>query len=140
MIKALAVAVSLLVSASVAMAAGSSTGMGGGGPFADFDPIVAKYNASGEEFRIVGYCRSSCALFLGIRNVCVDRDASLWFHAARRMSDPLKTPVESLTNHLRANFKPALVAYLDGHGYLRRSEYHTMTGAQMAQFGYRICK
>jgi hypothetical protein len=135
-----AIAVSLLISGSVALAAGTSAAMGGGGPFADYDPIVAKYNASGEEFRIVGYCKSSCTLFLGIRNVCVDHDAVLWFHAARLMSDPLKTPVESLTNHLRANFKPALVAYLDGHGYLRRSEYHVMTGAEMAQFGYRICK
>ena len=70
------------------MATGSSAGMVGGGPFADYDPIIAQYNASGEEFRIEGYCKSSCTLFLGIRNVCVDRDANLWFHAARLMSDP----------------------------------------------------
>jgi hypothetical protein len=139
MLRAFAAAISLIVWTSAAMA-GSSAGMGGGGPFTYYDPIVAKYNASGEEFRIAGYCRSSCTLFLGIRNVCVERDATLWFHAARRMDDPLKTPVESLTNHLRANFKPALVAYLDGHAYLRRSEYYEMKGAQLAQFGYRICK
>jgi hypothetical protein len=140
LLKLLMGALLVVLSISPTAMAGSSAGMGGGGPFKDYDPIIAKYNASGEEFRIVGYCKSACALFLGIRNVCVERDAIFWIHAARLMSDPLKAPVERLTNHLRAHFKPALVAYLDGHGYLRRSEYHVMTGTQVAQFGYRICK
>src|SRR3979490_1681097 len=139
MTKALTVAVSLLVSASAAMA-GTSGGMGGGGPFSSYVPIIAQYNASGEEFRIVGHCQSSCTLFLGIRNVCVERNAMLLFHAAHRIPDPNKTPVESLTNHMRAMFTPSLVAYLDGHGYLRRPEFHAIPGAQMARFGYRICK
>src|SRR5882724_11685560 len=137
MTKALTVAVSLLVSASAAMA-GTSAGMGGGGRFSSYDPIIAQYNASGEEFRIVGRCQSSCTLFLGIRNVCVERNAVLLFHAAHLVSDPNKTPVEHLTNHLRAMYTPSLVSYLDSHGYLRRVQFHSISGAQMARFGYRI--
>jgi hypothetical protein len=139
MTKALTITVSLLASAPAA-AAGTSAGMGGGGPFASYDPIVAQYNASGEEFRIVGHCQSACTSFLGIRNVCVERNATLLFHAAHRIPDPKKTPVESLTNHLRTRFTPSLIAYLDGHGYLSRPEFHAIPGAQMARFGYRICK
>ncbi len=133
------IAIALIVPASAAMA-GSSAGMGGGGRFSIYDPIIAQHNASGEEFRIVGRCQSSCTLFLGIRNVCVERGATLLFHAAHLISDPQKVPVDSLTDHMRAMYKPSLVSYLDGHGYLRRSQFHAISGAQMARFGYRICR
>src|SRR5713226_5495364 len=71
----------LLLSATPAMAAGSSTPYGMGGWFARFDPVVAQYNQSGELFRIEGHCQSACTLFLAIRNVCIDRGARLLFHA-----------------------------------------------------------
>jgi hypothetical protein len=48
---------------------------------ADLLKIVRQYKARGDEFRIVGICRSACTLFLGIRNVCVQRDAQPMFHA-----------------------------------------------------------
>ncbi len=31
--------------------------------------------------RIEGHCQSLCTLFLGLRNVCVERSARLLFHA-----------------------------------------------------------
>ena len=65
-----------------AMAEGSNAGFGMGGNYSRFDPVVAQYNASGELFRISGHCQSSCTLFLGIRNVCVERSASLLFLSA----------------------------------------------------------
>lgn len=132
------IAASLLVSASTGTA-GTSAGMGGGGRFDRYDPIIAQYNASGEEFRITGHCQSACTLLLGIRNVCVERSANLLFHAAHLIADPNKTPVDSLTNHLRAMYTPALTTYLDGHGYLSRPQFHAISGAQLARFGYRIC-
>src|SRR6266851_1749468 len=82
--------------------AGTSQGYGNGGRFAVYDPIVAAHNRSGELFRIQGHCQSACTLFLGIRNVCVERSATLLFHAAHLISDPNKTPVDSLTSHMRA--------------------------------------
>jgi hypothetical protein len=38
-------------------------------------------NRAGWPFRITGHCQSLCTLFLGLRNVCVERSASLLFHA-----------------------------------------------------------
>jgi hypothetical protein len=64
-----------------AAAEGSSVGHGEGGYVPDFVAIVRRYNASGETFRIEGVCKSARTLFLGIRNVCVERSATLMFHA-----------------------------------------------------------
>jgi hypothetical protein len=75
------VAATLLMFTTSAVA-GTSAGFGMGGQFARFDPVVSQYNQSGELFRIEGHCQSSCTLFLGIRNVCIDRNATLLFHAA----------------------------------------------------------
>jgi hypothetical protein len=65
---------------ATAHAEGTSKGHGEGGRFAVYYPIIAKYNKSGDLFRIEGVCRSACTLFLGIRHVCVDRGATLSFH------------------------------------------------------------
>jgi hypothetical protein len=59
--------------------AGTNAGFEMGGRYARFDPVVSQYNRSGELFRIEGHCQSSCTLFLGIRNVCIDPNATLLF-------------------------------------------------------------
>src|SRR5262245_6866140 len=81
---------------SSAMAARSSQGYGNGGQFAQFDPVVAEYNRSGELFRIVGHCQSACTLFLGIRNVCIEPGAQLLFHAGH---DRQRNITAKSTNH-----------------------------------------
>jgi hypothetical protein len=95
----------LLLMPVSAAAEGSSAGHGRGGWFADFDPIVRQYNASGERFRIRGHCQSACTLFLGIRNVCVERDARLLFHAGH---DRQRNIAEKPTQRLLAAYKPSL--------------------------------
>src|SRR6195952_1371714 len=79
--------------------AGTSAGFGMGGRYTRFDPVVSQYNQSGQLFRIEGHCQSSCTLFLGIRNVCIDRNATLLFHAAHdrrgNPSPPLPKAVKS---------------------------------------------
>src|ERR1041385_7337548 len=72
----------LLLIPSLAAAEGTSVPYNMGGPHAAFDPVIAQYNQSGERFRIEGQCKSSCPMLLGIRNVCVDRNASFLFHGA----------------------------------------------------------
>ena len=73
--------------ASLSLADGSSVPYGEGGYVPDFVKIVRQYNASGEQFRIEGICKSACTLFLGIRNVCVERDAKLLFHAGHDIAE-----------------------------------------------------
>ena len=84
---------------------GTSAGYGMGGRFARFDPVVSQHNQSGELFRIEGHCQSACTLFLGIRNVCIDRNATLLFHAGH---DRNKTIVVSSTNHMLGAYNARL--------------------------------
>src|SRR6478736_2505922 len=64
-----------------ALAQDTSRPYGGGGRINAGD-IVREYNRSGKQMRIEGSCQSSCTMLLAIRNVCVDPNATLLFHAA----------------------------------------------------------
>jgi hypothetical protein len=119
-----------LVSTS-AMAEGSSAGYGGGGRPGPFLAIVQQYNQSGELFRIVGHCQSSCTIFLGIRNVCIAPGATLLFHAAN---------LPSTTGIMRGSYNSRLSAYLDEHHALDTPAFFTISGTDMVRkFGYRRC-
>ncbi len=122
---------------AAAMAEGSNAGFGYGGNYSRFDPVVAQYNASGELFRISGHCQSSCTLFLGIRNVCVERSAALLFHSAH---DRQRNPSPSLTVHMLDAYNPRLRAYLTAGHYMDTLAFHTISGADIIRrFGYREC-
>jgi hypothetical protein len=127
----------LLLISSFAMAEGSSLPLGRGGPHAEFDPVIALYNQSGERFRIEGVCKSSCPMLLGIRNVCVDRNASLQFHGAHDNSGQI---TERLNNHLIMQFNGKLRTYLRSNHILDTLAFHTISGDDLIQkFGYREC-
>lgn len=114
-----------------AMADGSSRGYGGGGRPGPFLAIVQQYNQSGELFRIVGHCQSSCTLFLEIRNVCIEPGATLLFHAAN---------LPSTTGLMRGAYNARLSAYLDAHHALDTPAFFTISGRDMIhKFGYRQC-
>jgi len=133
------IAVSLAVTASVppASAAGSSAGHGMGGEFRAFDPIVAQYNGSGELFRIEGHCQSACTLFLAIRNVCIDRNATLLFHAGH---DRSRNVTAWATNHLLDAYNARLRAYVTANGFMDTLAFHSISGSDMIRrFGYREC-
>ena len=129
-------AAALLVSSS-AMAAGSSSSYGNGGWFAEFDPVVHQYNASGELFRIEGHCQSACTLFLGIRNVCIDPGASLLFHAGH---DHQHRITAQATSHLMSAYNGPLRGYLKTSHAMETLEFTTISGSDMiGRFGYRKC-
>lgn len=126
----------LLLTAAPAMA-GSSSGYGQGGQFARFDPVVSQYNQSGELFRIEGHCQSACTLFLGIRNVCIDRNATLLFHAGH---DSNKNITSSSTEHMLSAYNPSLRAYVTANHYMDTLAFHPIAGRDIIQkFGYREC-
>src|SRR5437762_5512891 len=91
---------------STSAMAGTSAGYGMGGQFTRFDPVVSQYNQSGELFRIEGHCQSACTLFLGITNVCIDRNGT-WLFRARH--DCNKNITASSTDH---NGSPTLCSAL----------------------------
>jgi hypothetical protein len=79
--------------AAAALAAGSSLPYGEGGYVLNFVKIVRQYNMSGDDFRIEGVCKSACTMFLGIRDVCVERDARLMFHAGHDIAENRTGPI-----------------------------------------------
>ena len=121
----------VVLSASSAIAAGSSQGYGMGGQFVRFDPVVAEYNRSGELFRIEGHCQSACTLFLSIRNACIAANARFGFHAGRSVMS---------TQRMLSSYKPALRSHLVAVGALQGQSYTFISGRDMvAKFGYRAC-
>lgn len=125
-----------LLASSSAMA-GTSAGYGMGGQFTRFDPVVAEHNRSGELFRIEGHCQSACTLFLGIKNVCVERGAQLLFHAGH---DRQRNVSAKWTNHMLSAYNAPLRGYLVSNHYMDTLAFHTMSGSEMIdKFGYREC-
>ena len=125
----------LMLSASAF--AGSSAGYGRGGQFERFDPVVSRYNQTGELFRIEGHCQSACTLFLGIRNVCVDPAARLLFHAGHDRNDNIHA--ES-TEHMMRAYTAPLRDYLVANRAMETLEFHTISGRDVIEkFGYRAC-
>jgi hypothetical protein len=122
---------------STSAMAGTSAGYGMGGQFTRFDPVVSQYNQSGELFRIEGHCQSACTLFLGIRNVCVERTAKLLFHAGHDRNKNIK-PAE--TAHMLSAYNPQLRAFVTANHYMDTLDFHTISGGDMIQkFGYKSC-
>jgi hypothetical protein len=127
----------LLLISMPAMAA-SSAGYGNGGRFAQFDPIVDYHNRTGELFRIEGHCQSACTLFLGIRNVCIDPEANLLFHAGHDRNRNITAPA---TQHLLNAYNSKLRAYLVANHYMDTVNFHAISGRDLIQkFGYRECR
>jgi hypothetical protein len=126
------VAVSLASSAF----AGTSQGWGGGGAFAPYEAKIAQENASGQQFRIQGKCKSACTMFLGIRNVCVERDAKLYFHAG--WDHGVITP--AATAKMTSMYNASLRSYVMSNHFMDTREFHKITGdVIISKFGYKAC-
>ena len=116
--------------------AGSSQGWGKGGPFGPYEAKIAQENASGELFRIQGTCKSACTMFLSIRNVCVERSATLMFHAG--WDHGVVTP--AATARMTSTYNSALRSYVISHHFMDTRDFHTIPGsAIISQFGYKEC-
>ena len=117
--------------------ADTSERFGKGGWYKDFQPEIARVNASGELFRIKGHCQSLCTLFLGVRNVCVERSASLLFHAGH---DRQRNIHAGSTQRMLSAFNPKLRRYLIDNHYMETLEFHAIPGSTIIdRFGYREC-
>jgi hypothetical protein len=123
-----------------ALADGSSASYGGGGPMAKFDAIIGQYNASGELFRIEGHCQSSCTMFLAIRNVCVDPNANLPFHAALSAHERDHAPYPERNAHMASHYNSSLRGFVLANHYMDSLTFHPISGRDIVRkFGYRQC-
>ena len=130
-------AIMLLLVSSMSAYAGSSRPYGKGGWFVDFQPVIDRYNATGELMRIEGHCQSLCTIFLGLPNVCVERSARLLFHAGHDRQRRFHAPS---TERKLAAYNSSLRQYLVGGGHMSTPNFHTVSGASMIdRFGYKEC-
>jgi hypothetical protein len=117
--------------------AGSSQPYGKGGWIADFQPVIDRHNATGELMRIEGHCQSNCTLFLGLRNVCVERSARLLFHSGHDRQRNLNA---ASTARMMNAYNASLRQYLTNGGYMDTLAFHTIPGSAMIdRFGYKAC-
>lgn len=124
---------------TAAFADGSSRPYGGGGRIRPQE-IIAKYNASGERFRIEGQCQSSCTMLLAIRNVCVDPSATLLFHAALFPNEAGQKPPPARQAQMLNSYNAKLRHYLVSNHYVDSFEFHAISGRDIiSRFGYRQC-
>jgi hypothetical protein len=122
-----------------AQADGSSLPYGGGGRIQPA-AIIAKYNASGERFRIEGSCQSSCTMLLAIKNVCIDPKARLLFHAALFPKEAGQKPPPQRQARMLRSYNAKLRNYLVSNHYVDTFEFHEISGADIIRkFGYRKC-
>jgi hypothetical protein len=127
----------ILVMISSAALAATSQGYGMGGWMSRFQPVIDEANRTGELFRVTGHCQSSCTTFLGIRNVCVERGASLLFHAGH---DDKRVISAYWTARFMRAYNAPLRRYLAAGHYMETLEFHTVSGAAVLdRFGYREC-
>ena len=125
-----------LVASSSGYAA-TSERLGIGGWIQDFQPELDRANASGELFRVKGHRQSNCTLFLGLRNVRVERSAQLLFHSGH---DRQRRINASSTQRMLSAYNPKLRQYVMDHYYMDALAFHTISGADIIdKFGYREC-
>jgi hypothetical protein len=128
-----------LVFLAIATAASAATSekYGKGGWIEDFQPEIDRANASGELFRIRGHCQSNCTLFLGLRNVCVERSATLLFHAGHNRNRNISAVS---TGRMLNAYNAALRQYVMDNHYMDTLEFHAISGAAIIdKFGYKEC-
>ncbi|MDT3685334.1 MAG: hypothetical protein RO009_09860 [Pseudorhodoplanes sp.] len=129
----------VLTQGSFAFADGSSLPYGGGGRIKPGE-IIKKYNQSGELFRIEGSCQSSCTMLLAIKNVCVDPNARLLFHAALFPNEKGQKPPPARQAAMLNSYNAKLRNYLVANHYVDTFEFHAISGRDIIQkFGYRAC-
>jgi hypothetical protein len=124
----------IVLSNSSALAERSSLPYAKGGFSASFAQLARDINQSGELFRIEGTCQSACTMFLSLRKVCVDRNATLLFHSGRRLG--AVGGRERMLNTYHAKLRKFLIA----NHYMDTPEFHAISGSDIVQkFGYRAC-
>lgn len=125
--------VAAVMTSSPAIAQGSSSSYSNGGFSKSFDELASQITRSGQLFRIEGLCRSACTMFLSLRSVCIDQNATLLFHSGR----PGTTRGRA---RMLATYNAKLREFLINNRYMDTPEFHAISGRDLVRkFGYRAC-
>lgn len=109
----------------------------GGGRVGDYLDLVSSANSSGSRIEIAGVCASACTMKLGARNVCVNADAQLWFHAARNPDGRVN---QLGTLLMEQQYPSSIRAWASRSGALVSTQFTVMSGAQAIALGVPSCQ
>ena len=130
----------VVLAAATAAQAETSDRYSKGGWIENFAPAVDRANSSGELFRIRGSCQSNCTLFLGVRNVCVERSARLLFHAGHGRGPNRNFINANSTQRMLDAYNAKLRQYVVANGYMSSLSFSAISGARIIdEFGYKEC-
>ncbi|WP_420567095.1 hypothetical protein [Thalassovita sp.] len=102
---------------------------------------IAELTAKGTRIQIRGrVCLSSCTMFLGAKNICVDPQTRFGFHAPTDHGRPLSPKAFEYWSHVIAAHYPRYLAnwYLKTGRHLHKGYYY-LTGAQLIEMGFVGC-
>lgn len=110
-----------------------------GGMITGYEERVRK--SAGKRVEIRGTCISACTMLLGAKDVCVDKQAMLWFHAAyetgtKKISEPGNA---ALVSHWPAPVRD----WAARTGALKSVEFtlrRALTGVELVAMGVPACK
>lgn len=111
-----------------------------GGNLRGYVAEVQRLNAKGSSKAIRGVCASACTIYLGVKNVCVEPTAQLWFHAAHLPNDSHPDPLGSL--EMLSYYPPSIRDWAIRTGALENTgfdEAKKLTGEQLVLMGVAPC-
>jgi hypothetical protein len=85
-------------------------------------------------------CYSSCTMYLGASNVCIDPQTTFGFHGPSRSGSPLPADQFERWSQLMASYynAPLQQWFLQQGRYVVKDVYR-MSGTQLIQLGYQAC-
>src|SRR4051794_79927 len=112
-----------------------------GGHIRAYVAAIAHLNRTGAAKVISGVCASACTMYLGVRNVCVEPDAELWFHAAHLPGEDRADPLGSLK--MLSYYPRKVRGWAIQTGALEKTKWDgtkVLTGRQLIQMGIPRCR
>ncbi|MBG0810031.1 hypothetical protein IY145_11645 [Methylosinus sp. H3A] len=112
-----------------------------GGNLRSYVADVQRLNAEGAPKAIRGVCASACTIYLGVKNVCVERTAQLWFHAAHLPGDSHPDALGSL--EMLAFYPPRVREKVIRSGAFDSTDFDnskSISGEELISMGVPACR
>jgi hypothetical protein len=119
----------------------AGTGYDTGGNIRAYAADVSRLNRTGAKKVISGVCASACTMYLGVKNVCIEPDAEVWFHAAHLPVEHRPDPLGSL--QMLSYYPKKVRAWAIQVGALEKTEWdgaNVLTGRQLIGMGVARCR
>ena len=109
-----------------------------GGNVFDYLSGIDTADATHKQIKITGWCASACTLKLGANDVCIYRNATLYFHESY---DPKTNLRSELGTYLMfSEYPPKIQEWVTKHNALNHRYLTSMSGKKAISLGIKECK